>query len=163
MKKISFVRHAKSSWDLKYATDFDREIETRGIEKTENLIQLLINKNIIPDLIISSPAVRTKQTSHLIMSKLNLSADILAFDEKFYSGNFHHYLDAIYATNNKINHLMIIGHNPSISEAAYELSSEVSMMKTSQICHFEFDCENWNQISNAKILHFLSHNPKNPL
>lgn len=163
MKKISFVRHAKSSWDLKYLTDFDREIETRGIEKTENLIQLLKRDVIIPDLIISSPAVRTKQTSHLIMSKLHLSADIIVFDEKLYSGNYKHYLDAIYAANDQFNHLMIIGHNPSISEAAYTFSSEVSMMKTSHICHFELDCDAWHQVSNAKILRFLSHNPKNPL
>lgn len=162
MKKLSFVRHAKSSWDSKYPSDFEREINERGIQKTENLFHFLKAEGLIPEMILCSPAVRAMQTAHFLMSKLNFSKDILVFEPALYSGNHHDYINAIYAFDDSINHLMVVGHNPSISDVAYSLSNEVAMMNTSEICHFEFDCTQWNQISNACILKFLSHNPQNP-
>lgn len=162
MKKLSFVRHAKSSWDSKYPTDFEREINQRGIQKTENLFQFLKSEQLIPEMILCSPATRAMQTAHFLMGKFGLTKDVLVFEPALYSGNHQDYINSIYAFDDSITHLMIVGHNPSISEAAHSLSTEVAMMNTSQICHFEFDCNEWNQISIAPISKFLSHNPQTP-
>lgn len=163
MKKLSFVRHAKSSWDSIYPTDFEREINQRGIEKTENLFHFLKAEGLIPEMILCSPAIRAMQTAHFLMSKLNLSKDILVFEPLLYLGNHHDYMDAIYAFDDSINHLMVVGHNPSISDAAHILSKEVMMMSTSELCHFEFNCDAWNEVSNAPIKNYLSHNSKTSL
>lgn len=160
MKTISFVRHAKASSDAKYKRDFDREINARGIEKTLYLTELLKLKKIEPALIICSPSIRTTQTAQLIIQSLNWTNTQIIYDELLYSGNHINYLNALYSIDDTINSVMIIGHNPSISEAAYELNNSVEMMKTSQICHLEIETNNWSEISNSNIKSWFTINPK---
>ncbi len=160
MKTISFVRHAKASSDAKYKRDFDREINERGIEKTNFLTQIIKLKQIKPELIICSPSIRTTQTAQLIIQTLNWTKTQIIYDELLYSGNYQNYLNAIYSIDDQINSVMIIGHNPSISEAAFELYNKAEIMKTSQICHFEIETKKWSEISKSQIKSWFTINPK---
>lgn len=160
MKTISFVRHAKASSDAKYKRDFDREINERGIEKTNFLTQIIKLKQIEPELIICSPAIRTLQTAKYIIQTLNWNKTQIIYDELLYSGNYQNYLNALYSIDDQINSVMIIGHNPSISEAAFELYNKLEMMKTSQICHLEIEAAKWSEISNSSIKSWFTINPK---
>ena len=59
MKKLFLIRHAKSDWSDNTLKDFDRGLNARGLKDAPFIGKFLKNKNIIPDLIISSPALRT--------------------------------------------------------------------------------------------------------
>ena len=160
MKTVSFVRHAKASSDAKYKRDFDREINERGKEKTLYLTEILKLKKIEPELLICSPSIRTTQTAQLIIQTLNWAKTPILFDELLYSGNHQNYLNALYSVDDHINSVMIIGHNPFISEAAFELKNQLEMMKTSQICHLEIKTNKWSEISNSPIKSWFTINPK---
>lgn len=160
MKTVSFVRHAKASSDAKYQRDFDREINERGIEKTNFLTQIIKHKQIESELIICSPAIRTRQTANQIIQMLNWNKTQIIFDELLYSGNYQNYLNALYSIDDQISSVMIVGHNPSISEAAYELCRQIEMMRTSQICHLEFETSKWSEIPNSNIKSWFTINPK---
>ncbi len=162
MKTISFIRHTKASNDSRYKTDFDREISERGIEKISNLANVLLAKKIFPELIICSPSVRTTQTAELLIKSLNLLKTKLIFEKKLYTGSSSDYLNSLYAYDDSLNSIMIIGHNPSISEAAFEFDSSIEMMKTAQICHFEINCEKWQEINISPIISKFIINPKFP-
>ena len=62
MKKIFFLRHAKSSWSDFSLKDFDRPLSTRGIQDAKLMGNYFKAKNIDLDIVISSPSKRTKET-----------------------------------------------------------------------------------------------------
>ena len=62
MKKIFFLRHAKSSWSDFSLKDFDRPLSTRGIQDAELMGNYFQTKKINLDVVISSPSKRTKET-----------------------------------------------------------------------------------------------------
>ena len=71
MKKIFFLRHAKSSWSDFSLKDFDRPLSTRGIQDAELMGNYFKAKKIDLDVIISSPSKRTKETlDHFFSSNI---------------------------------------------------------------------------------------------
>ena len=72
MKKIFFLRHAKSSWSDFSLKDFDRPLSTRGIQDAELMGNYFKAKKIGLDVIISSPSKRTKETlDHFFSSNIS--------------------------------------------------------------------------------------------
>ena len=71
MKIIYFIRHAKAKKIA--ATDFDRALSSKGKEAAKVMAARLKNKNILPELIISSPAKRTAKTAKIIAKNMNFS------------------------------------------------------------------------------------------
>ena len=65
MKTLYLIRHAKSSWDDSTLTDFERPLNERGINDAPKMGKLLKEKNIIPELLISSPANRAISTAKI--------------------------------------------------------------------------------------------------
>ena len=63
MKTVCFIRHAKSSWDQAGLSDIDRPLNIRGKTTAPIMAKILADKDITPDLIISSPAKRARQTA----------------------------------------------------------------------------------------------------
>src|SRR5258705_13867315 len=66
MKRLLLLRHAKSSWDDASLDDFDRPLNDRGKKAVPIMGKWLRRKKLKPNLILSSPAVRAKQTTKLI-------------------------------------------------------------------------------------------------
>ena len=70
-RSIIIFRHGKSDWDATYSKDHDRPLSSRGIEASKKMGRFLKDIKTIPDIIISSTAVRTKTTAELAI-KLSL-------------------------------------------------------------------------------------------
>ena len=81
MKKLFLIRHAKSSWEDLRLDDFDRPLNKRGEKDAPFMAELLKEKNIIPDLIISSPSLRTKLTAEIIAEKIGF-IDKISFESR---------------------------------------------------------------------------------
>ena len=75
MKKLFLIRHAKSSWEDFNLDDFDRPLNNRGEKDAPFMGKLLKKKKPKPDLIISSPALRTKLTAQIMAKEIG-------YDEK---------------------------------------------------------------------------------
>jgi len=71
MKTLLLIRHAKSSWENPYLSDFDRPLNKRGKHDAPLMGGILKEKNMIPDTIYSSPAVRALETAKKVAEKLN--------------------------------------------------------------------------------------------
>ncbi|HQQ12358.1 MAG TPA: histidine phosphatase family protein, partial [Bacteroidales bacterium] len=63
MKTLYIVRHAKSSWDFPEVSDHDRPLLEKGKKRTRKIIDFLQKKKVKPDLIISSSALRARETA----------------------------------------------------------------------------------------------------
>ncbi len=63
MKKLHLIRHAKSDWSNPILDDFDRPLNKRGKKNAPFMGKILRDKGVNPDLIISSPAYRARETA----------------------------------------------------------------------------------------------------
>ena len=69
MKSILLFRHGKSEWNTYYDSDHNRPLAPRGIKAAKKMGVFLANKNQMPDLVISSTAVRSRTTVELAMKE----------------------------------------------------------------------------------------------
>src|SRR5687768_3240329 len=91
------MRHAKSSWTDKKLDDYDRPLSRRGKEAAPVMGRALAGKNCIPELILCSPARRTRDTLKLTIDALGIKPPI-AYEDQLYSfGNGDSYLNVISA------------------------------------------------------------------
>lgn len=74
MKTLVLVRHAKSSWDNPDWSDFERPLNKRGNRDAPFMAEVLKSKNIIPDFMISSPAIRAKSTALYFAQELGFDS-----------------------------------------------------------------------------------------
>ncbi len=157
MKTLYILRHAKSSWKFEELSDHDRPLSKRGRDDAPMMGQELAARNAIPDMILSSPAVRAITTATLVGKELEFDPDDIAIDERIYGADRNDLLEVVQETPEEVDSLLLIGHNDALSEFANMLSPEpVGSIPTTGVLALEFDCESWQKISrdNAKFLFF---------
>ena len=146
MKKIFFLRHAKSSWSDFSLKDFDRPLSTRGIQDAELMGNYFQTKKINLDVVISSPSKRTKETLDHFFSN---SIPKIEYDKSLYHAHLEDILEAIKVLFEYVKTIMIVGHNPSMHEVTEFLSgSFLPKYPTCGLAALNFESE-WKDV-NAK-------------
>ncbi len=149
MKKLFLIRHAKSDWSNPLFDDFDR-----GLKDAPYMAKLLKDKNIIPDLIISSPALRTKLTLEFLLKKLDYKNEII-YDESIYEAPYLNLKKVINNVDAQINTLFLVGHNPGLCDLANFLCEDYfENIPTCGIVEIDFNTNSWSEISkeNSKLI-----------
>ena len=124
MKTLYLVRHAKSSWDDPKLDDFERPLNERGLKDAPRMGRRLSDKGVSPDLIISSPAARAIATAKLISEELGYSKKNIQQARAMYHAGPGNLLDEIRKVDDKYETLVMVGHNPGITEFANDLLKE---------------------------------------
>lgn len=155
MKKLYIIRHAKSSWRDEVLNDFDRPLNKRGKQNAPFMGKRLKENGIMPDIIVSSPALRAKTTAKMIAKEIKYAKDIL-FNQDIYESSpstLHKILTKI---DDKCGILFLVGHNPSLNMLAEYYVDFSQNIPTSGVVEIEFDCDKWADISskNAKFISF---------
>lgn len=147
-KTILLMRHAKSSWGDSNLKDFDRPLNSRGKKDAPKMGQLLKRLNLIPDLIVSSPADRAKATILSVIRELELDEEIITWNDDLYYGGSGDYLYAIKNTPEDCNTVMTVGHNPMTEQAIADLSSRPfnGAVPTATVACFESNVEKWKDV-----------------
>lgn len=147
MKSLYIVRHAKSSWDYPELSDEERPLLSKGVRRTEKIINYLKEKNTTVDLIISSHAVRAYDTARLIAESINYHEKEIIVRSAIYHADTDTLLQEVFAVDNAIDSVMIVGHNPGFTRFAnYFLEEQVDWLPTSGVVKIDFDVERWNDI-----------------
>ena len=161
MKTLYLVRHAKSSWDHPGLSDAERPLMEKGIRKSKRVIEALLEKKIVPDLMISSPAVRAIETARIFASGLGYPEEKIVVERNIYEGYYDHIFDIIYGTSNKVESLMLFGHNPTFSNLAnLFVHPGVEDMPTSAVVAISFDTDKWEDVPNSKSRLLFMLTPK---
>lgn len=156
MKTLFILRHAKSSWDFPALSDFERPLNDRGEKAAPFTGDLMKDKNLVPHLIVSSPAERAKQTAMLVKDSAEFDAEI-QFNDKIYEASPQSLMYIITEFDNEFDSAMIVGHNPGFESLVRILSGENPRMPTATLAVIELDIENWSEISAncGKLKEFL--------
>ncbi len=130
-------------------SDFDRTLAQKGPKDVKLVARELLSLEYDPDLIVSSPALRAKQTAELFAKEFSYSVNQIKYLNYLYG--YFSIKDLINDLSNiaaKARSVQIIGHNPSIPEIGAEFSgSFIDTLPTSGTMVIEFDVKRWDYVS----------------
>jgi phosphohistidine phosphatase len=151
MKTILIVRHAKSSWEIGSLKDFDRPLNERGKKDATIMAQRLLDKKIIIDAFISSPAKRAKETAGFFSAVYNKKEENIIFVPTLYHANVATFYETIENINDEFNTVALFSHNPGITAFANELieSVKIDNMPTCGIFAVKIDTKKWKEFKKA--------------
>ena len=150
MKTLFLVRHAKSSKDDPTLADRDRPLADRGLKEAPKMGKRLAKRHVRPDLLVSSPALRALTTAHLIADELGYARKDIVVDDRLYASSANGLLAVIHALDQKLDRVMLFGHNPEFTDLAHRLSSGIVDMPTSAVAEFSFDTTAWSEVGEAE-------------
>ena len=113
-RELLVLRHGKSSWDSDAATDIDRPLSKRGRRDAPRIGEWLKSEDLAPDLIVSSPAKRTRQTSRRVARALGFDPEAILYDERIYYSGMRDVLDILAECDLSFKRVLLTGHNPTL-------------------------------------------------
>lgn len=157
MKKLIFVRHAKSSWKDSSLGDLERPLKTRGEKDIQLQAEILQEIQLRPEIIVSSHALRAVQTARGFADHLGLERDQLEEKERLYHAFYHDLQDIIKGLDNELEVVMIIGHNPTATNFANKFSKDyIANVPTCGMLVLESKVDRWSEFSryNTELVHY---------
>jgi phosphohistidine phosphatase len=107
----------------------------------------LSDRGVEPGLLVSSPALRALTTAQLIADEIGYKREDIVLDERLYASSADNLLAVICALDDRLDCVMLFGHNPEFTDLAHRLSSTIIDMPTCAIAEFGFDAKTWADVA----------------
>lgn len=148
MLRLTLIRHAKTEPAHPGQEDWDRVLEARGKRDAPEMGRRLKGRDLKPDKVIASPAARAMATATIIARELGMTASKIQQEERLYLASPKEILAVVHEHGQRARHLVLVGHNPGLTEFADRVSSErdVDNMPTCAVYTLEFDIESWSEL-----------------
>ncbi len=154
MKQLLLMRHAKSSWDNAYLADHERPLNARGKRDAPLMGLIIKEKDWIPHHVFSSDSKRTAETIEGLQDNL---ADLnFSLHPELYHASAESILEHIRLCSLETDRVMILAHNPGITNAVHLLTSErLENVPTAGLVMIEFEVDNWKDVTKGKLRAFI--------
>jgi phosphohistidine phosphatase len=146
-RRLTLIRHANAEHDSD-VRDFERPLSKKGLGEASEMARRFQERNLVPDLILVSAAVRTRETAEAFAKELGVAARLLQPDDSLYLADGDQIIATIRAVGPRVGHLMVVGHNPGISAAAISLAPEAVTgdLPTCGTLTMTVACADWSRI-----------------
>jgi phosphohistidine phosphatase len=164
VKQLILFRHAKSSWKSGTRADVSRPLADRGKRDAPRMGRRLAARGARPALVLSSHAARALETARLIMPPIGYDPDKLEIDEDLYLASPDEILDVVAAQDDVHPCLLLVGHNPGLTELANVLVPELAIdnLPTSGVVAIDLAVSAWKDVrAGAATLAYYDY-PSNP-
>ena len=162
MLTLFLVRHAKSEWANDYLKDVDRPLNERGYRDAQQMSESLLSKKFLPELIITSPAIRATSTALIFSRTLRYGPVGIRFEEKLYESSVKEYIDVVSNLDASKTSVMLFGHNPTITGLSNSLTSPFAdNIPTCGVVGIRFKTKQWMDVPSTTGELFLYDFPKN--
>jgi phosphohistidine phosphatase len=131
MVTLLVFRHAKAEAGDGMADEL-RELSPRGRKEARRMGELARNESLVPQRILSSTSVRTRETVGLFVEAADCAASV-EYLRLLYLGEPRAYLDALAKHAQGATRVMVVGHNPGLEDLVRELTGEVVQLPTAAI------------------------------
>ncbi|MEO8231431.1 MAG: histidine phosphatase family protein [Ignavibacteriota bacterium] len=159
MKNLILLRHAKSSWKNPSLSDFERPLNKRGTKDAPAMAELVRKKNIPLDLILSSTATRTTETTKAFIKVLDYKNEILFLDD-LYLASSRTILSKIHLLDEVHNNILVVCHNPGITDLTNYIGNIFKdNIPTTGIVGFSFD-DKWKNLNKNCCKFLFFEHPK---
>ena len=146
MKTLLILRHAKSSWTDPTLSDHERPLNDRGKRDAPRMGQLIRDEGLLPDLIVTSTALRARKTAAKVARACGYDGEIERTDSLYhaYPDDCIHVLRGVSDEHHSV---MVVGHNPCLEVLVETLSGECQTMPTAALAHLVLDIDHWTEMA----------------
>ncbi len=164
MKRLLLLRHGKSDWHNSDQPDNERPLNDRGQRAAALMGAYLRQRGLTPELILCSPAVRTRETAQRVLTALQAPVQ-MDFRSELYLADPKTIAELVRGAPDEVSTLLVIGHNPGMQLAALKLSSgdpagrrdEIEdKFPTAALAVIEFDVHSWSKAKAGDLVAFDS-------
>ena len=146
MKRIYLLRHTKADWSVEVVHDRDRPLHARGITDAGRVGTFLADLGQVPDLVVSSPAVRAAETARLATAQGDWRVAV-GHREDLYDTPPWKVLRLLRDTAPQIESALLVFHEPTCSETLSDLVGHVSVkMPTGALARVDLNLGDWDEV-----------------
>ena len=147
-KTLYLLRHSEAVAKGSRQDDKLRELSQSGMKESLHMGSWLMEQNIHFDLMVSSSAVRAEQTAELLAEGMKLDQPKILLEDVLYEASVRQFLEYINNIEDAYHHVLITGHNPTISYLGeYLTKADIGEMATGSIAMIKFDFSSWKLVS----------------
>lgn len=148
MKTVIFFRHGKSDWNASSGRDHDRPINTRGKRDSTRMGQLLSDAGQVPDRIVTSSAVRARQTLERAVDG-GRWGDVSTFvTDDLYEASPEVVLSVMQMQENQWTRLLLVGHEPTWSQMiSMCIGGGAVKVSTATMARIDFHAPTWENVT----------------
>jgi phosphohistidine phosphatase len=148
LKTIFIIRHAKSSWTELDRRDFDRVLDLRGHNDAPRMAKMLKSEGILPDLIVSSPAMRAKMTASYFVNEFGIDAQSVDYQSDIYEAMESDIYKVVRDLPNSANIVLLFGHNPSLTYFTNRFNAKpIDNLPTCGIVRIDVNVADWDKFN----------------
>jgi phosphohistidine phosphatase len=167
MLNLMLLRHAKSSWADAGQADSDRPLNNRGKRAAVAVGRYMASNDLVPQLVLCSPARRAKETWGLVAGELTTAPEILIVPEIYDFGDGKALMECLRRKGGLAQSVLLVGHNPSIGRLAQILIGKgdnkhrerlAKKYPTAALAVISFDFDNWGSLAagSGKLQRFVT-------
>lgn len=152
-RELLLLRHAKSDWDSDAQGDFLRPLAKRGKKDAPRVGEWLYREGLVPDLVLSSPAERARQTTLKVCKSMDFGRKQVLWDEAIYDAGVESLLSVLARCPMDVHTVLLVGHNPGLEDllrflAGDELEepADGKLMPTAAVARLEMP-DDWSALS----------------
>lgn len=151
MKTLILVRHAKSSWNDQAQRDIDRPLNERGRHDAPLMAQRLLQRGLLPQRILCSPALRTVTTAEIFANHLSIPNGLIHHERQIYLAGSGHLLHIVQQQDDNIDTIMLVGHNPALTDFFNDLckTARLDNMPTCGVAELVLPITRWSEAAFA--------------
>lgn len=142
MKRVLFVRHAKSSWADPSLPDHDRPLNGRGKRDAPQMGRWLAAQALLPDLIVSSTARRARKTAEKLAEAAGYTG-LIEWNDALYHASSEQHAAVLAGLPESCRQPMLIGHNPGMETFLAGILSKPVQLPTAAVAWVGLECSAW--------------------
>jgi phosphohistidine phosphatase len=143
---LYLLRHAQSADKQIGQTDKERALTPTGLKEAKAVGFFFKEKSLIPELIITSSALRAKSTTQILTEMLMDNSDKIVIDDELYEATLSTYLQLITKVGNHVSGVLIVGHNPVITLFADFMTNQQNNFRPAEVLVLKSEAQSWSTI-----------------
>jgi phosphohistidine phosphatase len=149
VKRLLILRHAKSSWADSSMDDWQRPLNDRGRADAPRAGQWLRDRSRVPDLIITSDAVRARTTAEAVAAACGYTAGVRV-EPSLYHATPADVIEIVKDIGDgNAGTVLVVGHNPGLEDLVSQLSGEHHRMVTTGLVELRLSIDRWSELDTS--------------
>lgn len=151
-RELLLLRHAKSDWNAGAASDFERPLAKRGKRDAPRVGAWLYREGLVPEVILSSPAVRARATALKVCRALDCDKQRIIWHPALYEADLPALLAVLAQCPAHAATVLIVGHNPGLEElicyltdGEFDLPADGKLLPTAATARLEMP-DDWSRL-----------------
>ena len=160
MKRFILMRHGKAENQELGGEDIDRPLDERGRSQSRNAALDLLAKGVIAEQVLCSTAVRTRQTCDIVCEVLGFPTSKVIYEGDLYLAAPFDIMAQLCALPSSVNTVLVVGHNPGLSELAASFSRRIGLLGTAGMAMLDVDIKEWPELASYPAPMFVDWSDK---